>query len=334
MEIREIDVQDDEQFHRFYEILRAAELFERPDLPTWSEAECAIMFRRQEPGETWHAYAAFDRDDLVGASFFILPLLDNTNMTWQQIAVAPQHRRRGIGSALSEHFVKLTRDAGRDTMLIDSAFDFARRDDHPHRRFAEKNGYSLANVEIRRMLELPVATEQLDAWAEEAAPKHTSYTLETYVDGIPDELLESYLVLYNSLIVDAPTGDIDFEPEAMTPEAFRQREAKVKEMGRTVYCTVAIDEAGEAVAHSVLSVPSDDPITVYQWATLVRKDHRGYRLGLATKVRNLKAVQDAHPERTRIFTCNAEVNDAMIRINEQLGFKPIEIQAEFQRKLC
>jgi GNAT superfamily N-acetyltransferase len=333
MDIHEIDVHDDDVFHRFYEILAAADRFERPGMPMWSEHEAAVMFRRPEPQEQWTAYAAFDGEEMVGIGFLVLPFADNTNMSWIGVAVAPEQRRRGIGSALVDHFVKLTADAGRDVVLADSSIDFARRDDHPYRRFAEKHGFALANVEIRRILELPIPESQLQAWADDAAPHHSEYRLETFVNDVPDELLESYCYLLNQLIVDTPTGDIDFEPMAITPEAFKERVAKTKEQGRTVYTTVAIDASGEAVAHTVLAVPSGDEPNIHQWATLVRADHRGHRLGFACKVRNLRAVQAAHPDRTRVFTCNAETNEAMVGINELMGFKPVEVLAEFQRKL-
>jgi hypothetical protein len=42
-------------------------------------------------------------------------------------------------------------------------------------------------------------------------------------------------------------------------------------------------------------------------------------------------MQAAHPERVKIVTQNAENNGPMVRINEQLGFVPVELAVEFQR---
>ncbi len=336
MQIREVDVHDDGQFHQFFRIMKDAETFERPEAAFWSERECAVMFRHEEPGESWASYAAFDDADdavMIGIGSVVLTLHDNVDKAFLGVEVAPELRGRGIGGAILAFLEDKARDAGRTVMLTDSHVPADSRDSHPYRQFAEKRGYVLANVEVRRRLRLPVPTEQLQAWADEAARHHADYRVQTFVDDLPDELLESYCYLSNQLAIDAPTGEIDYEAESMTPETFRIRLQKIKEQGRTMYETLALDGDGQPVAQSTLAVPADDPTSVFQWGTLVRKDHRGHRLGLAVKVANLRAVQEAHPERQRILTTNSEDNANMVAINVLMGFEPIELLAEFQRKL-
>ena len=57
--------------------------------------------------------------------------------------------------------------------------------------------------------------------------------------------------------------------------------------------------------------------------TLVRRDHRGHRLGTAVKIANLRALQQARPEATEVKTQNAETNAWMVGINVRLGFGPV-----------
>ena len=135
------------------------------------------------------------------------------------------------------------------------------------------------------------------------------------------------------LAAEAPTGDLEFEPETITPDIWRERERKLEAQGRTMYTTVALDADGQAVAATQLAVPRYDFPKVYQWATLVRRDHRGHHLGMATKAHNLRAVQRAHPDRRRVHTSNSEVNGPMVAINERIGFRPVEVNAEFLRRL-
>ena len=71
-------------------------------------------------------------------------------------------------------------------------------------------------------------------------------------------------------------------------------------------------------------MPSYDPEHVYQWGTLVRPAHRGHRLGLATKVHNLRRFQAGESGRSLLFTYNAEVNTHMIGVNEAMGFRPVQ----------
>lgn len=291
------------------------------------------MFRRKELSEDWRAFGAYDGDRMVGAAEYILPLLDNTDKVYLEVHVAPQHRRLGIGSAVLSHLVDLAKVDGRSVLLGESNIPLDQRETHPYVRFAEKNGFATASVELNRELKLPVSDEQLTAWEQEAAPYHVDYQIETFVDDLPEHLLESYCYLSNQLALDAPTGDIDFEPEGMTPEVFRVRQAKAKEQGRTVFETLAVDRSGQAVAQSTLATSSDDPLRVSQWGTLVHRDHRGHRLGLAVKAANLRALQQAFPDRQKVRTSNSEHNDHMIAINVKMGFEPVELLVEFQRKL-
>lgn len=333
MQIREIDVHDDAQFHDFYVTMREALKYQRPDAPMWSEREAQVMFRNREPTETWIAFAADDGDRIVGAAELIIPLLDNTDKVYFEVHVAPANRRRGIGGAVLAHVVDVAMAHGRTVLLAEANVPFAERETHPYVKFAEKHGFALASVEVRRDLRLPVDEALLLAWEEEAAPHHPAYRIEAFVDDLPEELVESYCYLSNQLALDAPSGDIDFEPEGMTPQALRVRQAKLKEQGRTVFETLAIDGSGQAVAQTTLAVSTDDARTVSQWGTMVHREHRGHRLGLAVKARNLRAMQQAFPDRQRVVTCNSEVNDHMLAINIKMGFEPVELLVEFQRKL-
>jgi GNAT superfamily N-acetyltransferase len=331
-EIRDVRLDDDAEMHAVYEALRSAELAGREDRPYWSEPEFAAVFRNPIPGTVWRLLAAFDGDQALGVSILELPQLDNVDKAYAHYGVAPAVRGRGVGAALDDAARQIAQSASRSTMITETHVPFDRRDDHPNRRWAESRGYRVANVEIARVLELPIDEAQLDAWSAHAAQRHADYRIETHADDIPEKLLPSFLSLYGLLALEAPTGDIDFEAEVMTEDAFRERQRVSAELGRRVYFTLAVDRGGDVVAYTTLGVPADDLPNVYQWGTLVHPQHRGHRLGLAVKAQNLRAVQSAHPDRRRVWTTNSEVNAAMVGINETMGFRPVEVLLELQRK--
>jgi GNAT superfamily N-acetyltransferase len=330
--IRDVRLDDDVEMRVVYESLRSAELDGREDRPYWGEAEFAAVFRNPIPGTVWHLLAAFDGDRALGVSILELPQLDNLDKAYVHYGVAPAERGRGIGTAVDEAARQVARSAGRSTMIATTYVPFDRREDHPNRRWAEGRGYRVANIEIVRVLDLPVDPAQLDVWSAHAAERHADYQIETYVDVIPDPLLPSFLTMYGLLALEAPTGDIDFEAEVMTEEAFRERQRVSAELGRRVYFTLAVDPGGEVVAYTTIGVPAGDQPNAYQWGTLVHPQHRGHRLGLAVKAANLRTVQTAHPDRRRVWTTNSEVNAAMVGINETMGFRPVEVLLEMQRK--
>jgi hypothetical protein len=184
-----------------------------------------------------------------------------------------------------------------------------------------------------RYLQLPVDDGVIQGWIDHAAPRHEGYRIETFGDDIPAELVPDLCVLFSQLAVDAPTGEVDFEEETMTLERFAERQAMIKAMGRTSLETLAIAPDGTVAAQSTLVAPLDDDVAdVLQWGTFVHREHRGKRLGLATKAANLRAVQKAFPDKKRIVTQNAETNEFMVSINVLMGFEPAEASAEFVRR--
>jgi hypothetical protein len=138
----------------------------------------------------------------------------------------------------------------------------------------------------------------------------------------------------NLLNVDAPTGAVDFEAETLTPERYQGYLDLERRQGRRRLTTVAIEKAtGEVVAYTDLVLPSGAPSKVWQWGTLVDREHRGHRLGMAVKVANLRELQRAHPERETVGTGNDATNSYMVGINVELGFRVVELARMYRKVL-
>ena len=200
------------------------------------------------------------------------------------------------------------------------------RESHADREFALRRGYAVSSVEIVRSLPLPVAPDVMArARASRAEAMGDAYELSVHVDGVPDELRQGVCDASNRLILDAPTGDVEFEPESMTVEDYETMLEHLRDTGRTMITAVAVHrETGVVAAYTDLSVPSGDPHIVFQWGTLVLPEHRGHRLGMAVKVANLEELARLAPERRSVQTMNDEQNPWMVQINKDLGFAIIE----------
>ncbi len=336
MDIRALDdaaLADDAVMRDYWEVSQRGELFGREHAPHWGFEEFLGAFRSVDSGERQELFAAYDGDRMVGNAVLWSPLLDNTDKAWFNLTVDVPDRRRGIGRALAERLEQTAKDHGRTLVMADAKLPFDDRETHAYRRFAEACGYELSNYEVVRHLALPVSDGLVQEWIDEAAPQHAGYQIETFVNDVPDDLVESLCVLLGQLAVDAPTGAVDFEEEVMTPERFAESTVTVKAMGRVRYETLALTPDRLVVAQSTLSVPVSGSTHVYQWGTFVHRQHRGHKLGLATKAVNLRAVQAYRSDLTLITTQNAETNDFMVSINERMGFRPVEVAAEFVKYL-
>jgi GNAT superfamily N-acetyltransferase len=324
---------DDSVMRDFYDVMRRAEQFGREQLPFWSFQEFLGAFRSEDSGERQQLFAAYDGDRIVSAAVLWTFLLDNTDKAWFHLDVDVPDRRQGIGRRMLDRLEQVARDDGRRLIMADAKIPFAERETHGYRKFAEACGYELSNYEVVRHLALPVPDERIQGWIDDAAPHHDGYTIETFVHDVPADLVESLCVLLGQLAVDAPTGAVDFEEEVMTPQRFAEMLDTVKAMNRARYETVALTPDRQVVAQSTLAVPLGESTTVYQWGTFVHREHRGHKLGLATKAVNLRAAQQFRDDLALVTTQNAETNGYMVSINEQMGFRPVEVSTEFVKKL-
>ena len=335
MDIRALDdaaLADDALMREFYDLDTRSERHGRPHAPLWSFEEFLGAFRSPDSGERQEFFAAYDGDRMVGTAKLWSFLLDNTEKAAFDVNVDIPCRRQGIGRALVDHVEALVRADGRTLLLAGSHLPYDDRDEHPYRRFADACGYELNSFEVVRHLPLPVPDDRIQEWIDSAAPRHEDYIIETHVGRVPDDLLDSLCSLMGQLAVDAPTGDVDFEEEKITPQRYDEMIAGIAAMGRARYETVALTADREVVAHSTLAVSLGASTVVYQWGTMVGREHRGHRLGLATKAVNLRAVQAVRDDLTVVTTQNNETNAHMVAINELIGFRPVEVSADFVKR--
>lgn len=333
LEIRDLALDDEAELHAYHQVTHRAETADGRDWTRpWTYDEMLQALREPDEAERAEAYAAFDDGRLVGGAVQWFFLLDNTQKSWLEVYVDPTERRRGVGSALAEHGVERARADGRTQVTSEAtSYPFDQRDDAPALLFARNLGFRLANLEIHRRLDLPLPDGLLDSIAAEAAPHHGDYKIESYAEQVPDALLPSYVALHNLLAVEAPGGEFDWEPEALTPAIFAEHTRKLAAVGRTRFSTVAVRD-GVVVALTDLVVTKGEE-RAEQWYTIVDRAHRGHRLGAAVKAANLRQVIEARPELREIHTTNAETNANMVDINDRLGFVPIAICPGFLRDL-
>jgi GNAT superfamily N-acetyltransferase len=331
--VRLLDIHDDAEVAAAHEATNASKKYQRPWGKTWSLREMTVALRSESTVERLEPIVALVDGRVAGLVLLWFPLLDNTKFTWAELDVDPALRGRGAGSALIERAVERTRAEGRRTVLVETNVPDDAREGHPHARFAERHGFTYANTEIRRVLDVPLDAGRLRELAAAAAGHHEGYRIEFHPAALPDELVPSYCECWNQLAVDAPTGEVDFEEEALSPQTYAEELGRLQAQGRSMLHTVAVAPSGEVVAYNDLVVSADDPDEVMQWGTLVRKDHRGHRLGMAVKVRGLQGLAEVAPESKRVQTCNAEQNAHMVGVNVELGFRRVEAVLSYQRHL-
>jgi GNAT superfamily N-acetyltransferase len=321
--IRQVDPDDATAMAAYTTVSRASEYFENPHATPFTLEELREQFRNTDPSDDVRGWVGYKGDVAVATCMVVLFISDNTDKCWLRVDVLPEHRRRGHGSQLYDHALRQVKDAGRRQVLTSTDAPPEADETHPYRRFLEKRGFRFSQREVHRILDLPADEAVLDRlWAD--SEKHwADYTLADFEGLPPEDMREAYCVLLNQIVVDAPSGEIEFEEGGVTPESLVQREEASLAAQRTRYVTVALDADGVPVAHNVLVVPATDPEPIFNHDTMVLRAHRGHRLGSATKIQNLRRVAALHPDRTAVHTWNAESNSFMIAVNDAMGFHPV-----------
>lgn len=335
LEIVPVDPREDpDLFRQWHEVYAAADRFDRGALSTtWALPELEVSLGR--PWREQRSVAAAGRigGRVVATAWIGLPLLDNRHRAECEIFVHPEHRRQGHGSELLAFVEEQVRADGRSVLGAEVNWVEGAADRTPGVAFARRRGFDLGLTEVRRDQPLPVHDSLLDDLAAEAAERHAGYEIRSWIGRIPDELVAGWAALDASLDTEAPRGDLDLEEHVVDVAAVREAEARQEAQQRESAHTVALARDGRVAAYTHLVLPGHESDRAYQWGTLVGPEHRGRRLGLAVKVANTRLVQEQRPSVRTVVTWNADSNKHMIAINERLGFVPVEVCGQFQKRL-
>jgi GNAT superfamily N-acetyltransferase len=280
-------------------------------------------------GDPGRAFLA--RDDsgaAIGLVTVFAPTYDNTHLAWLDVQVHPDHRGRGIGSELVEYGEQVARELDRTSIGI-SSWDLPKAD-----AFAKRHGFEQKAVEVNRRQDFTTLDwTTVQKLYDEAVLASADYEVLQIVGGVPDELLEG-MVAVTASINDAPRDDLDIEDDVFTPERLRAYEASRRGHDETLYRVIARHRStGELAGHSVVAVHRERPHIAEQHDTAVARDHRGHRLGALVKTAMLLWLREAEPAITQLDTWNAESNNHMIGINEQLNYFVVARAIEHQKNL-
>ncbi|MFC9693055.1 GNAT family N-acetyltransferase [Kribbella sp. NPDC056951] len=274
-------------------------------------------------------YLARDADGtLVGTVGLHFPKYENTDQVWFDVWVHPDHRDGTVFAELVAFAEQEARDAGR-TMMGLNAFDT----EHDIAQATEQ-GYVQKAVEVNRKQDIAgLDWELVQNLYDGAVAKSTEYELLRLKGALPDDMVEEMIAVTES-INDAPTDDLEIEDDVYSVERMRAYEEAQAKCEMTTYRLVARQkETGALAGHTVIAVERERPEMGWQHDTAVSRDHRGHRLGALLKAGMLLWLREEEPQLTRVDTWNAESNNHMIGINEQLNYTIVSRFLDYQKKL-
>lgn len=328
LEIHRFTPDDVDDVRAAFDITNAVAAVDAPWEHPWLLDRFEVFLRRGWDGEPPTCYLATVDGLPVGDALVFCSERDNTHLAWLWLAIRPEHRRRGYGSALFERMVEEVRAAGRTSIGTDGW------ESERALGFAAKLGLEKKSQAIMRRQHLQeLEQSHIRKLYDEAAAAASDYELVRVVGRTPTDLVEAMVELV-SAINDAPTDDLDIEDEVFTAERLAAYEDGALARGSRLYRLVARHRVtGELGGHTVVVVEAQRPAVAGQHDTAVSRAHRGHRLGLLLKAGMLLWLAEAEPQIETIDTWNAESNDHMIGVNELLGYRVMGRELQFQRSL-
>jgi len=327
LHVTPLDARDDEQFAAWYSTLRAGASAGR-HAPVVVSATAIRSQLLHQTRAVRHAFGAFDADQCLGTAVLERDTEHNTHLGEVHVNVPPEHRRRGVGTLLLNQLsevaagVRLTTLLGEVTVIDETS---------PGYTFARRQGFSSVHTEDRLVLDLPLSPSRLAELARTSDAAEHGYSVTSWSGPTPAQHLAAMAQLKTGMNVEVPAGDVDADPEVITPSDVDARDQRLQDRGYLSLISLVTASDGVPAGYSQLLVPSDDTTNAIQDDTYVLTSHRGHRIAAWLKTTNLDALQTAVPDARYVHTWTDETNQTMHAINTMFGFRTIETKHEMQR---
>lgn len=310
---------DREEVRACHEMHVAAAPVDVPGEPPMSDRVFAGWLRMHWTGdrpETWLARDAAGAP--CGFYALVMPARENAHLAYLNPLVGLPHRRHGIGTALVRHAAERAHEEGRVILVADGTLG------SPGEGFSRALGARAGMPEASRVLHVrEIADGHLARLRARAQAAARGYSLLSWQGPAPERYTGQVAALHQDG-EDAPHDD-GHERKHWDAARVRTAERLAADQGLHHHAVAARHEhTGELVALTELEIDPLMPDWGYQCLTVVARAHRGHRLGLLVKVAMLELLAGHEPGLERIITGNADVNEHMIAINTELGYRILD----------
>jgi len=254
---------------------------------------------------------------IAGVSYEFLKAEENRHLLEFDIYILPEFRRQGIGKLLLQIIVDSAESHKRRLLLGNTDSSILAGEAFMQRLGAEMG---LA-VDENRLVTGEVDGDLMQRWVTKAQERAGDLELVLWTGPYPEDQLEKIAAMLQVMNT-APTDDLDIEDVKFTPEQLRQTDETLAARNIERWTMLVCDPQNGAFAgYTQLYWKATVPHKIYQGDTGVFPEYRGRGIGRWLKAAMMQKALAERPDVKYIDTGNASSNQAMLKINHEMGFR-------------
>jgi len=274
----------------------------------------------------WCVWDTKQNGIIAHANVVLLRMEENQHLAQFSLGVQPAYRRKGLGSQLLALVTEAARADNR-RLLLTETYDRVPAGEAFMTHLGAQKGLE-GHVNQLRLADLD--RNLIKRWLEQSRAHAGDFELGLWDGPYPEGQLAAVAHLFE-LTNQQPFGDIEIEDTHMTPELLRQAENAIFARGNQRWTFYIFEkETGKFAGYTETVWNPNRPEILRQDMTGVFPEYRNKGLGRWLKAAMLDKVLKERPEVKYIRTGNADTNAAMLKINNELGFKPYMADAFWQ----
>ena len=324
--VKDASQADYASLNRHTNLLRREYLPDDPPIPL---EESIQDLKKLPPFIDLYMWCAWDTNQSVIIAEGYVGLMrteENQPLAQIDISVQPEYRRQGLGRQL----LALLTDAARADnrrLLLAQTYDRIPSGEAFMTRLGAQKGLE-GHVNQLRLADLD--HRLIECWLEQSRAHAVEFDLGLW-DGLYPEGQLAAVAQLVELTNQQPLGDLDIEDMHMTPEQLRQSEQQLFARGSQRWTFYIVEkQTGKFAGYTETVWNPNRPEILRQDMTGVFPEYRNKGLGRWLKAAMLDKVLKERPQVKYVRTGNADVNAAMLKINNELGFRPYMANALWQ----